>query len=214
MRPGCTRVALVWFGFVAATCSLLAQRPLPSAASAPVPAPIGPNMRRVPPGMTYHRVWIISPLVGSGKVEDPRRPLLVPAPVAPNAKPTALLGASTATASATAPAAATAQTGLLGFQMQLSDDGQYALAELVFVSPLAFQTALKNEVAARNISVAALPATTAPAAVSGALETALQSAVPGLQIFERGQATQAQIQAAFQQKKASFTFSPTNSVRP
>lgn len=214
MRSVHQRFALVCVGFVASSCSLFAQGPLPAAASTPAPAPIGPSVRRVPPGMTYHRVWIVSPLMGSGKPGDPKRPVLVPAPPAPNAKPTV--------GPATAPVAATAQTGLLGFQMQVSDDGQYALAELVFATPLAFQTALKNEVAARGVSVSstsrasapAAPLTSAAAATSNALESALESAVPGLQIFERGQATQAQILAAFQQKKASFQFSANNSVRP
>lgn len=210
MRPMCTRLALVCLGLVAAGCNLFAQHSVSTAAAAP--AAIGPSVRRVPPGMTYHHVWIVSPLIGTGKSGDPRRPLLIPAPPTPNAKPG---GASVpGQPSTAAPAARTADTGLLGFQMQVSDDGNYALAELVYVSPLAFQTALKNEVAARSLSIAALPSGTAPAAVSASLVTALQSAVPGLEVFESGQATQSQILAAFQKKKAAFQFSAANTVRP
>lgn len=177
---------------------------------------IGPSVRQVSPGMTYHRVWVISPLTGSGTPGDPKRPLFVPAPPA-----------RTSAAPARTAASDIGQTGLLGFQMQLSDDANYALVELVYATPLAFQNALKNEAASRNITVSAVPTNTgavpaAPlnsagvstaASVSASLESALTSAVPGLQIFERGQATQAQIQFAFQQKKASFNFN-WGSVRP
>lgn len=170
------RNVLVCLGLVAASCSVFGQRPLPAVKSPSGPALIGPSVRRVPPGMMYHRVWIISPLVGSGKPGDPKRPSLVPAPPAPDSKPTP--------GPAAVPAAETAQTGLLGFQMQVSDDGKYALAELVYATPLAFQTALKKEAAARGISVgspsvasgrgvAALGSVAA--AASGALAGALQS---------------------------------------
>jgi hypothetical protein len=212
MRPVYRHVAFVCLGFLAAAGSLFAQKPAAAPSSTPAAPPttqsISPSMRRVPPGMIYHRVYVVSPLVGSGKPGDARRPVLVPAPPALTNAP--------AVSSRPAAAAANAditQTGLLGFQMQLSDDGQYALAELVYANPLAFQAALKNEVASRNISVAAVPQGASAAAMSGALATALQSAVPGLQIFESGQVTQAQIQSAFQQKKATFNFA-SSSVRP
>ena len=49
--------------------------------------------------------------------------------------------------------------------------------------------------------------------MSSSLTTALQSAVPGLQIFERGKATDAQILSVFQTYKANFSLNGTT-VRP
>lgn len=146
------------------------------------------------PGGNYHRVWAVTPLVGSGKPGDPIRPMFVPAE----------------------PAAASDRSGVLGYQMQLSDDGKFALVEFVFATPAAFQAVLQTEAAARGISVqnasaqnATVTATPGPSASGpgpSAAQTALQGAVPGLVMFERGNATQSAVLAEFTKYKASFTF--------
>lgn len=180
--------------------------------------------QKLSPGMTYHRVWMVTPLQGTGKAGDPQRPMFVPA-------------------SGAAAAATGDRSGVLGFQMQLSDDGRFALVEYVFASPAAFQAVLQNEAAARGISVpgatvspsaAPSPTTIAPGTVSkvlsqtggvktagtavaapaaataagpSAAQTALQSAIPGLAMFERGSAAQSDVLAAFQKYKQNFQFS-------
>jgi hypothetical protein len=57
----------------------------------------------------YERVLTIVPMVGTGKWDDPKRPLFVPA-------------------KAPLP---TDRTGLLGYSYQISDDGKFALVEFV-----------------------------------------------------------------------------------
>ena len=199
MRPVCTRAALVCVGFLAASYSLLAQ---PSVSAAPPrPKSITPSVQGVPAGMAYHRVYVISPLIGTGKPDDPRRPIFALAQPLP--------GLSSTTALATP--AAGSHSGLLGYQMQLSDDHKTALVEMVFADPISFQAVMQREASARGISAPATAGASRGAA-SASLTNALQSAVPGLQIFERGKATDAQILAAFQKYKANFSFSGT--VRP
>jgi hypothetical protein len=94
----------------------------------------------------------------------------------------------------------------------VSDDGKTALVEMVFSDPIAFQAVMKQEITARGLTVPATPGGS-PSTVSAALTNALQSAVPGLQIFERGKATDAQILGAFQKYKAKFSFAGAT-VRP
>jgi hypothetical protein len=137
-------------------------------------------------GLTYHHVWAVTPIIGSGTPADPRRPLFVPAQ----------------------PAAASDRTGVLAYGMQLSDDGNFALVEFVFQSPAAFQNILAKQAAAMALNVAAA----APGRGPSALQTALQAAIPGLQIFERGKATQSDILAEFQKHKKSFSFANSHPV--
>jgi hypothetical protein len=56
-------------------------------------------------------------MIGTGTAADPIRPMFVPAPPDPSKAPDQ--------------AVATAPPGILAFQYQLSDDGNYALVELV-----------------------------------------------------------------------------------
>jgi hypothetical protein len=165
---------------------------------------IAPSLQPVSKGMMYHRVYVISPLMGSGKPGDAKRPIFVPAPPAPPTSPTGKTPAITASGPA--------HSGLLGYQMQLSSDGNTALAEMVFSDPISFQAVMQQEATARSVTPAPTPPGN-PAALSAALTTALQSAVPGLQIFERGKATDTQILTAFQAYNANFTFAGTT-VRP
>jgi hypothetical protein len=111
------------------------------------------------------------------------------------------------------PAAASDRSGVLAYQMQLSDDGKFALVELVFATPATFQAVLQKEAATRGISVApatapngTLNATTTATSGPSAVQTALQGAVAGLTMFERGNATQSAVLAEFTKHKATFTF--------
>ena len=67
------------------------------------------GQRSVPAEYMYHRVWAVVPLVGSGGTGDPIRPMLVPLPSTAAQQPTA------------------GPPDLLGYQMQVSDDGKFAL---------------------------------------------------------------------------------------
>lgn len=199
MRLVHRRTAFICLGLVATSCSLFAQ---PSVSAAPPQSKsITPSVQGVSLGMMYHRVYVISPLIGSGKPSDPYRPIFAPA-----TPPLAGMG------SAPLPALGPSRSGLLGYQMQLSDDHKTALVEMVFSDPIAFQAVMQQEASNRGLSVPTTPGSS-PAAVSGSLTNALQSAVPGLQIFERGKATDGQILAAFQKYKANFSFAGTT-VRP
>ena len=63
--------------------------------------------QRVPAEFLYHRVYAVVPMVGSGQAGDFKRPMF--APTASNAN----------------------HSGVLGYRMQLSDDGKFALVEFV-----------------------------------------------------------------------------------
>ena len=73
---------------------------------------------RVSPEMMYHRVWAVVPLIGSGTADDPKRPMFAPSP----AEQTAKLKKGD-------------RSGILGYSMQLSDDGKNALVEFVGANP-------------------------------------------------------------------------------
>ena len=150
--------------------------------------------RSVPPEYSHHHVWAVVPLIGTGTAVDPRRPMLVPAP---DQQPQA------------------ERPDLLSYQMQLSDDGKWALVEFVFHSPLAFHNFLVQASASPSLGVAtpalqaissdgsnlkALPANAA------ALTSAFEAAIPGLKLFERGKATPADILTEFRKRKANYTF--------
>ena len=150
--------------------------------------------RSVPPEFMYHHVWAVVPLIGTGTDADPRRPMLVPAP---DQQP------------------ATERPYLLSYQMQLSDDGKWALVEFVFHSPLAFHNFLVQASASPTLGVVA-PALQsissdgsdlkALSANTAALKSAFAATIPGLELFERGKATPADILTAFRQRKANYTF--------
>jgi hypothetical protein len=72
---------------------------------------------RVSPEMMYHRVWAIVPLTGTGTPDDPRRPMFVPSRSEQAAKKKG------------------DRSGILGFSMQISDDGNFALVEFVGATP-------------------------------------------------------------------------------
>ena len=79
---------------------------------------------RVAPENMYPRVLCVVPLVGTGTQADPIRPMFVPAP------PTAAQLAQ-ANAAVAANPGAPPPSRIIAFQYQLSDDGKFALVELV-----------------------------------------------------------------------------------
>jgi hypothetical protein len=81
---------------------------------------------RVSPEFMYHRVWAVVPIIGSGTNEDPRRPMFVPSPVERRAD---------AANRAKQGKGAEKRPAILGYSMQLSDDGQTALVEFVGADP-------------------------------------------------------------------------------
>jgi hypothetical protein len=113
----------------------------------------------------------------------------------------------------------TTRPDLLGWQMQISDDGKFGLVEFVFQSPLSYQNFLAQAAAIPGSptgAVALQPLSAnlkSLAANTAALKVAFESAVPGMKLFERGKATEAEILAEFQKRKANFTFEGS-SVRP
>jgi len=164
------------------------------------------GQRSVPPEFMYHRVYAVVPLVGSGTPDDPKRPMLVPSnsPSSqtqwqPNERP-----------------------DLLGYHMQVSDDGKFALVEFVFQNPVAYHSFLAKAAALPGSPVSAVALQTLSAngsdlkslaANTAALKSAFESSVPGLKLFERGKATEADILSEFRTRKANFTFQGS-SVRP
>jgi hypothetical protein len=112
--------------------------------------------------------------------------------------------------------AAPDRSGVLGYHMQLSDDGKFALVEYVFASSAAFRAAMQQEAAARGVVVnpSAVHAASAPGLASVTAEqAALESAVPGLKIFERGKATDTDILTEFKKHSANFALG-NGTVRP
>ncbi len=102
----------------------------------------------------YERVFAILPMVGQGTWDDPKRPMFTPLPSAVNPGD---------------------RSGIIAFHHEVSDDGQFALAEIVI-------------------------APTGAAAVLAQLRGITH--VPGVQIFERGK--RSDIQKAFKAKKKDF----------
>jgi hypothetical protein len=159
--------------------------------------------RNVSPENMYHRVYAVVPMVGAGTSADPQRPMLVP------------LAGSRQTETGGRP-------DLLGYQMQLSDDGKFALVEFVFQSPISYHNFLVKAAATSSLGLAApaLPAISSDgsnlkALISNvaALKSFFESSVPGMKLMERGKVSQADILSAFSAHKANYTFGG-NSVRP
>jgi hypothetical protein len=73
---------------------------------------------RVSPEMMYHRVWAVVPLIGKGTPDDPRRPMFVPSRAEQAVK-----------------AKSGDRSGIMGYSMQVSDDGNFALVEFVGATP-------------------------------------------------------------------------------
>jgi len=155
--------------------------------------------RNVGPGNGNHRVLAVVPLVGAGTNEDPKRPMLVPS-----------------AAEAAADHVDGERPDLLGYTMQLSDDGQFALVEFVVADPMAFNNMLVKAIARqlpdlaanlRSLPVLAKDGSNASLTASNVatLKASLEAAVPGLKLFERGKSTEAEVLSEFRKRKADVT---------
>jgi hypothetical protein len=98
---------------------------------------------RVSPEHQGHKVWAVLPITGSGSATDPRRPMFIPSPAQ-----------AAATASAAQGQKVTQAPDLLGYTMQLSDDGKSALVELTFSSPVAFHNFMVRASAQPGVNAA------------------------------------------------------------
>ena len=85
-----------------------------------------PAARKVPAHQTYERLTAILPIVGSGSASDPRRPMFAPTPAEHSqARVAALAGRQK-------------QNGIIGYSYHISDDGKWAIVELVARDKAAF----------------------------------------------------------------------------
>jgi hypothetical protein len=79
--------------------------------------------QRVDPHFTHYRVYCVVPLVGTGTAADPVRPDYVPLPGAEKPKQA---------------------TGIIAFYQEVSDDGKWALAEIVALDRASLQPILSD----------------------------------------------------------------------
>jgi hypothetical protein len=117
-----------------------------------------PAQQREDAGRMYERIYAIVPIIGAGTAADPKRPMFIPAPQ---------------------PRAAGDRTGILAFNSVTSDDGTFALVEIV----------------------AATKADLAP------VKTQITAQIPltaGVQLFDRSSTSPSAVQAAFQPLKKNF----------
>jgi hypothetical protein len=83
---------------------------------------------RVPKEFAYHHVWAVVPFIGTGKPDDPKRPMFVPSPAERK---------QTATAKQ--------RPAILSYSMQVSDDGTKALVEFVGVNHAALKFIVESK---------------------------------------------------------------------
>ena len=123
---------------------------------------------RVDPGKMYARIYAIVPMVGSGTWDDPKRPMFAPLPqqMTPGTR-----------------------TGIIAFNHVESDDGNFALIEIV--------AATRPQIAL----------------VTAQMNTQLATAT-GFQLFDRSATPAATIQAAFQLLKKNFDITKFQVVVP
>jgi hypothetical protein len=93
--------------------------------------------RRVDPRNIYHRVITVVPYVGQGTAADPKRPQYAPLPVA-------VTGSQPGTAPPSGAASPTPPT-IIGYMHVASDDGKYAIVELVSRDMAAFNAVLSDK---------------------------------------------------------------------
>ena len=88
----------------------------------------GAQAQKVDPHFTYFRVYCVIPLAGTGGAGDPVRPGIIPA-------------------AGIAPSQEGLQQGpkILGFYHEVSDDGKWALAEIVFHDHSAAQNMVREQ---------------------------------------------------------------------
>ena len=125
--------------------------------------------QKVDPRNRYERLILIVPMIGSGTYEDPRRPAYVP---------------TEAEQAQTPPG-----QGWLGYSSIVSDDGQWALVELVAADRKVFATILAD-------------AKGTLAEWESPIPTTLRS---DFKVFQKGTVLQTTIERAFRKFKPNFT---------
>ena len=123
---------------------------------------------RVDPFSMYARIYAIVPMIGSGTWDDPKRPMFAPRPqdMTPGSR-----------------------TGIIAYNHVESDDGNFALVEIVTVDRPHL------------------------ALITGPI-TAQLSTIAGLQLFDRSTNSQATVQSAFQALKKNFDITKFRVVVP
>ena len=81
-----------------------------TASGTPPQSPRVDSVLNVDPGNMYYRIYAVVPLVGTGQQGDPKRPMFVPAQATKD------------------------RSGIIGWQMTLSDDKNSAIVEFVGVN--------------------------------------------------------------------------------
>ena len=101
-------------------------------------ASVASAQRRVDPKNIYHRVIFVAPYVGQGTQADPKRPLYAPVPATAS-------GAQAGTAMTPSGAASPTPPTIIGYMHVASDDGKYAIVELVSRDMAAFNAVLSDK---------------------------------------------------------------------
>lgn len=138
--------------------------------------------------MTYHRVLAIVPLIGSGTAADPVRPMFTPAPQ--SAAPTNPQGVAKGSSQSSPPASPPSS---LNNQQNNQQSGSQGIPAGI----IAYQHQLSDDGTLSLVEFVA--------ADRSAFAELFASTDARVQYFEVGKSSQAAIQAAFQQKKASFS---------
>jgi len=103
------KIGLVWIVSVIAPCAFSQTGPGTQVSSPSATSLRVDSIHQVDPSTMYFRIYAVVPITGSGTAADPKRPMF--APLASDFK--------------------SDHSGILGFQMQLSDDKTMALVEIV-----------------------------------------------------------------------------------
>ena len=84
-------------------------------------APAAVAQRKVDARLRYERCWAVLPIIGTGTLADPKRPMFAPLP---------------------GTGSPGSRTGILGYSFLPSDDGQFALVEFVAAQQSVFKDIL------------------------------------------------------------------------
>lgn len=124
-----------------------------------------PAQRRVPANQLYERIYLVLPMEGRGTWADPKRPLFMPAPdeIKPGDR-----------------------SGILAWHFQISDNGQFALVEIV---------------AANQPALAGLTAR-------------IRAQVSGAQLFDATARSRGEVEQTFKALKKDFDLSRFQVVVP
>jgi len=97
---------------------------------------LAPAQHRVDSRNLYERVLAVVPMIGSGTIADPIRPAYAPVP---GTSPIATPVATDVTSTAGSPGLIPPRQGILAYSYVTSDDGKFALVELVAADRAAFK---------------------------------------------------------------------------